>query len=151
RVSQLENTVSQLQNTEQMEERIVTRVADRVIRNAPVAVAQPAESGGFFSRFPRALLPMAVTTITPPGAAPPPGAGPAAGLKRAWAFVDLLVELRTIWRMYVDPRYRLTWMGRVVPVVLLAAIAASWIWLPGAMLLEKVSGILATLYVKVAD
>src|SRR5262245_11688802 len=80
RVSQLENTVSQLQNTEQMEERIVTRVADRVIRNAPVAVAHPAESGGFFSRFPRALLPMAVTTITPPGAAPAGGDGPAAGL-----------------------------------------------------------------------
>jgi hypothetical protein len=149
RVQSLEEAVAQLRNTEQLEERLTTRVAERVSRGAPVA--QPtAEPAGFFTRLPRALLPMAVTTITPPGTASPTE-GTTHGVKSLWAFLDVLVELRTIWRIYVDPRYRLTWVGKVVPVVLLTAILTSWFWLPGALLLDTFSKTLATIFVKFAD
>jgi hypothetical protein len=34
--------------------------------------------------------------------------------------------------MFVDPRYRLSWFGRVVPIVLTAAIATSHWWVIGS-------------------
>ncbi len=152
RVGRLEDAVTQLQDTRQLEERVAARVTDRVRRDAPVAIAPPPEPPGLFARLPRALLPLTVTTITPPnGNGASAGNGPPAAPRGVWALLDLFVELRTIWRMYVDPRYRLTWMGRVVPPVLLAAILTSWFWLPFASQLAMLSSTLATVFVKLAD
>jgi hypothetical protein len=33
--------------------------------------------------------------------------------------MELLAEARVILRMYLDPRYRMTWVGRVIPIVML--------------------------------
>lgn len=148
RVRQLEDAVAQLQDTDELEERVATRVTERMSRNVPVAVAQPAESGGVFSRLPRALLPLSVTTIDP---ARPSPAGPGTQPVGWRALLDLLPEFRTFWRMYVDPRYRLTWLARIVAPVLFIAILLSWWWLPFALALQTLSGIVATLYVKAAD
>lgn len=137
RLRQLENAVAELQDTDQLEARVVERVYERVNRMAPVAVAQPAEPPGFFARLPRALLPLSVTTITPPNAVPAAQPDGSSALRRALGLYELLVEIRSIWRMYVDPRYRLTWVGRVVPPVLLVAIFASSFWVPGAFFLGK--------------
>ena len=147
RVRHLEDAVSQLQDTEQLEERVATRVTERVSRNIPVAVAPPPEPPGFFARLPRALLPTTVTTIDPHA----DGRTAPEGNRGVRAFFDVLAEMRAVWRMYVDPRYRLTWMARLVAPVLLVAIITSWIWLPGAFLLATVSNMLATVYVKAAD
>lgn len=145
RVRHLEDAVAQLRDTAQLEERVATRVTERISRD--VAVAQPVESDGFFRRLPRALLPLAVTTIDPVR----PADGAAAQPRGVRAFFDVLAEFRAVWRMYVDPRYRLTWLARVVAPVLLVAILLSWWWLPFALALQALSGIVATLYVKAAD
>jgi hypothetical protein len=42
-----------------------------------------------------------------------------AGKKAGWLLLELLAEARVILRMYVDPRYRMTWVSRLVPPLLL--------------------------------
>jgi hypothetical protein len=54
---------------------------------------------------------------------PPPGQ---AG--RLWFFTDLLAEMQAVYFMYVDPRYRLSWVGRIVPPVLLVLFLLSEWW-----------------------
>jgi hypothetical protein len=53
--------------------------------------------------------------------------------------------------MFVDPRYRLSLVGRFAPPVLLFLILTSWYWLPFASLAYDVSRTVASLYVKIAD
>jgi hypothetical protein len=64
----------------------------------------------------------------------PAPAAPAApqphGGRRPWLLFEMLAEARAIFRMYFDPRYRLSWFGRIVPLVLVAAIVTSWWWVP---------------------
>jgi hypothetical protein len=144
RVQQLEDAVAQLQQTEQLEERVASRVSERVSKTVPVA--QPAAPTAFFVRPPQALLPVPVTTIhqsLPEGATQPANGPP--GLR---AFFDVLADLRAVWRMYVDPRYRVTWSARVIAPVLVVAIFTSWIWVPVAAWLPSMLG---TLYIKLAD
>jgi hypothetical protein len=50
---------------------------------------------------------------------------------RQWLLAEVLAEGRAIARMFVDPRYRLSWFGRVVPLLLVAAIATSHWWVLG--------------------
>lgn len=47
-----------------------------------------------------------------------------------WLLWDTWAEVRAIVRMFVDPRYQLPWSARVLPLVILAAILASNIWVP---------------------
>lgn len=42
---------------------------------------------------------------------------------------DVLAELQAVYFMYVDPRYRLSWFGRGVPLVLLGLFLTSSTWL----------------------
>jgi hypothetical protein len=51
-------------------------------------------------------------------------------LRRSWLITETLTEARVILRMYLDPRYRLSWTGRVVPLVLLALFFTTGFWLP---------------------
>ena len=46
-------------------------------------------------------------------------------LWRSWFVLDILNELRVMLRMFVDPRYRLTWPGRVVPLAIMVIIVLS--------------------------
>jgi hypothetical protein len=48
---------------------------------------------------------------------------------RLWYFTDMLAELQAIYFMYVDPRYRLSWVGRIVPPLLLVLFLASEWWI----------------------
>jgi hypothetical protein len=41
-----------------------------------------------------------------------------------------MAEGRAIVRMYVDPRYRLSWSGRFVPLILAVAFLTSCWWVP---------------------
>lgn len=47
---------------------------------------------------------------------------------RLWYFTDMLAELQAIYFMYVDPRYRLSWVGRIVPPLLLVLFLTSGWW-----------------------
>ena len=50
---------------------------------------------------------------------------------------------------FSDPRYRLSWSGRLIPPGLLFLIATSWVWLPGTSLMPFAW--MAVLYVKIVD
>jgi hypothetical protein len=62
---------------------------------------------------------------TAPAGVPPRGAGSWFGLLR-----ETVVEARAILRMFVDPRYSMSWGGRFLPIGLLAAFAFSYYWVP---------------------
>jgi hypothetical protein len=49
-----------------------------------------------------------------------------------WLLWDTWAEARAIVRMFVDPRYHLSWSARVLPLVVLAAILTSKYWIPGS-------------------
>jgi hypothetical protein len=80
----------------------------------------------------RWLLPLALG-----GMRPTTEEAPADG-KSPWFLIDALNELITYKYMYGDPRYRLTWTGRVMPLVLLALILAPWASLPMISLLPAI-------------
>lgn len=52
------------------------------------------------------------------------------GVRRGWMLWDALNGLRAIYWMYFDPRYRLSWTGRLGPIVVLVMILTSGFWLP---------------------
>lgn len=54
------------------------------------------------------------------------------GVHRTWMLLDALTELRAMYCMFFDPRYRLSWMGRLAPVVIFGLIFSSWLWMPFA-------------------
>ena len=56
------------------------------------------------------------------------------GVRRTWVLLDALTELRAMYWMYFDPRYRLSWLGRLAPLVIVVLILTSWFWMPGASL-----------------
>ena len=58
-------------------------------------------------------------------------------LSQPWFLFDAYAELRAIMRMYVDPRYRLPWPAKVIPLVLLLLILSSRLWVPGGMFLPE--------------
>lgn len=132
RVCRLEDAVATLQDTRPLEERIVERVSRRM-KNASAAALQ--DSGRVLNAG-RQLLPAALDLIRSKAVeAERGGAGPSGSLPRPWLLFDAYAELRTMVRMYLDPRYRPTWPARIAPLALLALIMTSWIWLPGTSIL----------------
>jgi hypothetical protein len=78
---------------------------------------------------------MMAAASAPSGPAPSPetetrSSAAAGGYSQHWLLFDIIAEARAIVRMFVDPRYRLSWSGRVGSLVLIVLIATSWIWLP---------------------
>ena len=68
-----------------------------------------------------------------------------------WLLFDMYAEAQAMIRMYLDPRYRVSWQGRLLPVIFLAAIATSWIWILGSSTLNSLFSPLAILLVKAVD
>jgi len=58
----------------------------------------------------------------------------AAGMRWTWVFFDAYAEIRAIVRMFVDPRYQMSWTSRLVPLVLAALLFTSAYWAPGTSL-----------------
>jgi hypothetical protein len=63
-----------------------------------------------------------------------------------WLLWDTWAEARAIVRMFLDPRYRMSWSARVVPLLVLAAILTATIWVPGSSIT-----IVGDLLVKLVD
>jgi hypothetical protein len=63
----------------------------------------------------------------------PPGRESAfsAGLRWSSFFFDAYAELRAILRMFVDPRYQMSWTSRLVPLALALLLLTSGYWAPG--------------------
>jgi len=139
RVQRLEGTVAGLQDTRQLEERIVERLHDRWSPGTAHAIRTDLEA------------PVAVPPVATPAAVdgPPPLAEPPRyhePVRKPWLLWDAYAEARVMILMYVDPRYRLTLMTRILPLVLLALILTSWFWLPGTSV-----PVIGTLVDKVLD
>jgi hypothetical protein len=137
RLRRLEALLGNMADTRQLEERLAERLSKRV--EAPVATAavaplatrapvvdQPAKPNAVVEAG-RRWLPFAfrgrATTSS--------GASTDSRLEMArasWLFFDIVREFQSILHMYGDPRYRLTWSGRILPVVFLALIATSGFW-----------------------
>jgi hypothetical protein len=103
RVLMLEQTVSRLQDTRQLEERITERVATRLPPPPdPPPPPQPA--------LPASTLQTAVES--------------------SWLLFDLLADARAMLAMLFDRRYTMAWLTRVVAVLLLLALFTSSWWCP---------------------
>ncbi len=53
----------------------------------------------------------------------------------SWLLFDIYAEVRCMVRMYLDPRYQLSWVTRIFPPVLLACMVFSWLTLDGMKLI----------------
>jgi hypothetical protein len=64
----------------------------------------------------------------------PSGAVPAAMPRRSqrWLPLEVVAELRSMLRMYLDPRYRVGWQGRLFPPILIVLMFFSW-WILGSI------------------
>jgi hypothetical protein len=145
RVRRLEDAVAALQDTRDLEERVVQRVGDRVRRDSRGG----RDTASLLVSASRQLLPAAVDVLRPPAAVERPALPPPpSGLRGPRFVLDAFAELRAIIRMYMDPRHRLSWTAYVVPFALVSLIATSWIWLPGTALLP---GTVGTLVMKAVD
>ena len=151
RVRRLEDAVATMQDTRQLEERVVERLS----RSAPIAAAvapPPPNSAGMLIDVGRRMLPAAVDVIQNEAATADAHARHGARTTRPpWLFVEMYAEARAMLHMYTDPRYRMTWAARLIPLVLLAAILTSWLWVPFISLLDKVLDPLAVIIIKVID
>jgi hypothetical protein len=146
RVRRLEDALAVVQDTRPIEDRVVERLTH-------LHTAAPARnSADLIIDAGRHLLPAAVSVIHGDAVPTPAPAQPAAQAgRRPWLLWDILTEARAMLHMYVDPRYRMSWWGRLVPLALLAAILTSWVWMPGAMFLNTFSTWLATALIKLVD
>jgi hypothetical protein len=125
RVCRLEDAVASLQDTKPMEERIVERVSSRL-----------ADDSSSLLRSGRPLLPAAIGALNAQAdiVHQPEPAARADGSRAKWFLIEIYAEARLIVRMYLDRRYRMTWIGLVIPPVFIVAIAFSYYLLPGTSL-----------------
>jgi hypothetical protein len=132
RVTRLEDALATMHDTSHIEDRLVERVARRIGREPDAQC----ESSGLLIQTSRQLLPAAAKLMQEPARAT---GEPAADDRRGhrWLLYDLYAEGRTIVRMYLDRRYRMTWPARFVPLALLILIFTSWIWLPFTSILPS--------------
>ena len=133
RVRRLEDAVAGLQDTREMEDRIVERVARRIGRNAMQVVP---DSASAIVDAGRRLLPKAIEAARLPEREPAP-APKTSAVRPEWLLIDAYEEARAMFHMFFDQRYRpnLTWTARIVPPLLLIAILTSWLWVPGTGIL----------------
>jgi hypothetical protein len=119
RVRRLEDAIARLQSGSTRE----AKPAEQIRRER----SEPALPTALLLDVGKRLLQPSEPKPVPPTAAAAPE-GPA---NRRWLLAELVAEARAILRMFVDPRYRLSWFGRMVPLVLIAAIATSHWWVLG--------------------
>lgn len=136
RLQRLEMELAQLRTAPTRDSRLaVARAGDATL---PAAVPDPAAEvvrgpGRFWTDLGRRLA-----APSAPAAAAPRAVGPSSlvppGVRRSWALWDAITELRAMYWMFFDPRYRLSWIARLAPPVILAMIATSLYWMPGTIL-----------------
>ncbi len=129
RVRRLEDAVAILQDTRQLEDRVCERVAKRVHRDSAHAIQ---ESAGAIADAGRKILPTALGMLgAKADSAEQEHQSSSSFLRRPWLLFDAYAEARSMVRMYFDPRYRMSWQARTVPLILLVALLTSGFWLPG--------------------
>jgi hypothetical protein len=136
RVQRLEDAVALLQDTKRLEDRLAERITKRLKREA--AQAAPV-SGEVLMAAGRQVLPAAMEMIRIQADNAerrlllPPATG-----KQPWLLFDFYVELRSMVRLYLDRRYRVSWMARVIPLAALIMVLFSWLFLSGIWIVGPV-------------
>jgi hypothetical protein len=132
RIRRLEDALAHLQMMRGMDTRVIERPT------AAAAEPPPAPAGGPLSPSSAALLlgagkrllgAAADAVMQPASPVPPPGFSSG---RRLGPLADLLAQMRAAVRMYVDPRYKQSWPGRLLLPFLFAAIVLSYYWVPGS-------------------
>jgi hypothetical protein len=135
RITRLEEAFAQLQNLQGIEQRVAQSVASQLQREKPApappppAEPSPLATAAALLDASKRLLPVTVPTVVAGSPVPRKEATPA---HPWWLVWDAVAEARAIVRMYLDPRYTLSWMGRTVPLILLGAFLTTQWWVPFA-------------------
>jgi hypothetical protein len=135
RLRRLEDAVAVLQDTQMIEDRVAERVRIQMEHKAPSHrdAANMALDAGLrlLPMLPRAAeVAMAApqaTVVAPTAAATAvPNAVPlTASYSKSWLLIETVNDLRVMLRMYTDPRYRITRIGWLVPIAVLAFVLVS--------------------------
>ena len=153
RIRRLEEAVAGLQDTKQIEERVVERVSDKLSRVSNPGIQ---ESPSFLMSAGRHILPAALGMSAESAASADPRNHSGASPRRAWWLFEAYDDLRAMVRMYSDYRYRrhMTWTAFLTPFVFLACILMVWFWMPtslpvlgvGLAFLDKVVDVLLAFF-----
>ena len=124
------NSLSLEDRVRRLEDVVATiQLSPYAIQTTPGTPAPPANDqpslADFIASAAQHLPPRAENT------APPDAENPATGRTQRWLPFELLVEMRVMLRMYLDPRYRLTWQTRVLPPAFLFGMFLSWLLISG--------------------
>jgi hypothetical protein len=146
RLRRLEDALVQVQDPQQIENRIAQRVAERlanertvpVAQIAPAAAAPPAPSitlpTGVILDVGKRIFTTTASLANTASTTDHPESALSNGVRRTILFFDMLTEARAIWCMYTDPRYKMSWAGRLVPLLLALFLLTSAFLVPGAQL-----------------
>jgi hypothetical protein len=133
-VPSLEQRVRRLEDALAMLQDLRRRDAAPVSYPAPQAVVAPQLATG----SPVAVVVEAgkrLPTAAQEQVSPSPSAPPVEAPKTSrWLLLDLVAEARAIGRMFVDPRYHLSWWARIMALVLIVGFVTSSLWVPGTSL-----------------
>lgn len=114
RVIRLEEELSRLKDTRTIETRVVARVQEKLAQDLGSLTNGPPSSS--FIEISKRFQGMNSQAGVPRTISPRPD-----GAKDSWFVFEMLAEVRALLRMIVDPRYKMSWVGRVLPLVLLIA------------------------------
>jgi hypothetical protein len=123
RIARLEDAIASLQDTRQLEERVAQRLSIQ-LGTRKLATATLIEDAVVEPR--RAILAPARTVNGPVVSVPR-----SFSWRQPWMLLEALGEVRDMVRMYLDRRYRVSWLAKVVPAAGLAAMFLSWLFFSG--------------------
>ena len=145
RVHRLEDAVAALQDTRQLEERVVERVVDRIQRDSA------AFRGAGFLAEPRRPPPLPALGLVHQPAVIPEAVPLRPEPRQLWGLSEAYLEVRAMLRIFFDPRFQLGRWVRLTTFGLLAAIATSGFWLLGVPGFVFLPGWLLAIVAKVVD
>lgn len=121
RVLRLEQAVAALGDTQLMEDRVVERVAQRAETNQNGGLLSGASRLWKREKKPVSSPDIALEPVVEPAPAPASAIAPA-----GWLITEFIHELRTVSRMFGDYRYRMSWTGRIIPIVCIVLAVLSY-------------------------
>jgi hypothetical protein len=127
RLRRLEASVTALQDSQLMEERVAERVVQK-LKRSPLKSLR--DSAGVIVDAGKALIPAVGAAATSDKAKAAPTAAPSID-KPGWLLIDLWSEARTLGRMIFDHRYPFSYAGRFGPIIIACTYAFSWLFVSG--------------------
>lgn len=144
RIRRLEDALVAMQDTHLMEERVVTRLLERMHQGptAPPALPAgdevPSETGEEVDPDAAASARPALPMLTLPPSAAAFFNASLNTAPRTWLIVEIWRELRLMIGMFVDYRFHVGWLVRLAPVLLVVGMLLSWLFLSGLPLIGGV-------------